>query len=147
VILQRANQLEAGAVADVSQARVAMTAEIALIDAAVRRAIEHGAPALELAHAIGRLLRMQLRHPPVVDVLAAAHRIGEVHAPAVAIVVVGHRRRHAAFRHYGVRLAQQRLADETDRNTARRRFDRRTQSRTAGAHDQHVVGECRLDWH
>ena len=46
VILQRADQLEAGAIADVRQARIAVAAEVALVDAAVGRAIEHRAPAL-----------------------------------------------------------------------------------------------------
>ena len=98
VILQRANQLEAGAVADVRQARIAMTAEVALVDAAVRRAIEHRAPGLELAHAIGRFLGVELGHAPVVHVLAAAHRVGEVHLPAVAIVDVGHAPRPCRLR-------------------------------------------------
>ena len=61
VILQRADQLEAGAIADVRQARIAVAAEVALVDAAVRRAIEHRAPAFELAHAIGRFLGVQSR--------------------------------------------------------------------------------------
>ena len=111
VILQRANHLEAGAIADVREARIAVAAEVALEDPAVGRAIEHRAPGFELAHAIGRFLRVELGHPPVVDVLAAAHRVGEVHFPAVAIVDVGQRRGHAAFGHDGVRLAEQRLAD------------------------------------
>ena len=55
VVLQRADHLEAGAVADVREARIAVAAEVALQDAAVRRAIEHRAPRLELAHAVGRL--------------------------------------------------------------------------------------------
>ena len=88
VILQRADQLEAGAVADVREPRIAMAAEVALVDAAVRRAIEHRAPGFELAHAVGRFLGVQLGHAPVVDVLAAAHRVGEVHLPVVAVVVV-----------------------------------------------------------
>ena len=136
VILQRANQLEAGAVADVREARIAVAAEVALVDAAVRRAIEHRAPGFELAHAIGRFLGVQLRHAPVVDVLAAAHRVGEVHLPAVAVVVVGHGRGHAAFGHDRVRLAEQRLADQADRHAARRRFDRRAQPGAAGADDE-----------
>ena len=71
------------------------------------RAIEERAPRLELAHAVRRFLGVQLGHPPVVDVLAAAHRVGEVHLPAVAIVDVGERRGDAAFGHDGVRLAEQ----------------------------------------
>ena len=114
MILQRANQLEPGAIADVREPRIAVAAEVALVDAAVRRAIEHRAPGFELAHAIRRFLRVNLRHAPVVDVLAAAHRVGEVDLPVVAIVVVRQRRRHAAFGHDGVRLAEQRLADQAD---------------------------------
>ena len=95
-----------GAVADVGQPRVAVAAEVALQDAAVRRPVEHRAPGLELAHAVGRFLGVQLGHAPVVDVLAAAHRVGEVHLPAVAIVDVGQRGRHAAFGHDRVRLAR-----------------------------------------
>ena len=89
-----------------------MAAEVALQDAAVCRAIEHRAPRFELAHALRRFLGVELGHPPVVQVLAAAHRVGEVHAPVVAVVDVGHRRRHAALGHDGVRLAEQRLGDD-----------------------------------
>ena len=139
VVLQRADHLEAGAIADVRQARILVAAEIALEDAAVGRAIEQRAPGLELAHAIGRFLRVQLGHPPVVHVLAAAHRVGEVHLPAVAVVDVGERRRDAAFRHHGVRLAEERLADQPDFDAGRRRFDRRAEPGAARADDEHIV--------
>ncbi len=121
VVLQRADHLEAGAVADVRQPRIRVAAEVALQDPAVRGAVEDRAPGLELAHALGRLLGVQLRHAPVVDVLAAAHRVGEVDLPVVAVVDVGQRRRDAALGHDGVRLAEQRLADEADRDARRRR--------------------------
>ncbi len=116
VILEGADQLEARAIADVREARIAVPAEVALQDAPVGGPVEDGAPRLELAHAIGRLLGVDLGHPPVVDVLAAAHRVGEVHLPVVAIVDVGERRRDAAFGHHRVRLAEQRLADQADRH-------------------------------
>ena len=87
----------------------------------------------------GASLRVQLGHAPVVEVLAAAHRVGEVDPPVVAIVDVGQRRRHAAFGHHRVRLAEQRLADEADRDAGGRGFDRRAQARAAGADDEHVV--------
>ena len=119
VVLQRADHLQAGAIADVGQARVAVAAEVALQDAAVLGAIEDGAPGLELAHAIGRLLGVQLGHPPVVEVLAAAHGVREVDLPAVAIVDVGHRRRHAPLGHDRVGLAEQRLADQAHRQPGR----------------------------
>ena len=61
VVLQRADHLEAGAVADVREARILVAAEVALQDPAVRRAIEHRAPGFELAHAVGRLLARAAR--------------------------------------------------------------------------------------
>ena len=103
------------------------------------RAIEDRAPRFELADAVGRFLRVQLGHAPVVDVLAAAHRVGEVDLPVVAVVDVGERGGDAAFGHHRVRLAEQRLADEPDRHARRRRLDRRAQPRAAGADDEHVV--------
>ena len=109
VILQGADHLEARAVAHVRQPRIAMAAEIALQNAAVLGAIEHRAPGFELAHARRRFLGVQLRHAPIVQILAAAHGVGEVDAPVVAIVDVAHRRRHAAFGHHGVRFAEQRF--------------------------------------
>ena len=139
VILQRADHLEAGAIADVRETRIAVAAEVALEDPAVLGAIEDRAPGLELADAIRRFLRVQLRHAPVVHVLAAAHGVGEVHLPAVAVVDVGERRRHAAFGHDGVRLAEQRLADQADLHAGRRRLDRRAQPGAAGADDENVV--------
>src|SRR6185503_19109782 len=84
VILERANELEARAVADVREARVAMTAEVALADEPFLRAIEDGAPFLELFHALGGLLRVKLGHAPDVQHLAAAHRVAEMHLPVVA---------------------------------------------------------------
>ena len=51
VILQRADHLEAGAVAHVRQARIAMAAEIALQNVAVLGAIEQRAPGFQFAHA------------------------------------------------------------------------------------------------
>ena len=86
LILQRANHLEAGAIADVRQPRIAMPAEIPLQNPAIRRAVEHRAPFLELAHPSGRFLGVDLGHPPVVQELAAAHRVGEMHLPVVAIL-------------------------------------------------------------
>ena len=139
VILQRADHLEAGAIADVREARILVAAEVALQDAAVGGAIEQRAPGLELAHAIGRFLGVELRHPPVVDVLAAAHGVGEVHPPAVAVVDVGERRRDAAFRHHRVRLAEQRLAEQPDLDARRRGFDRRAEPGAAGTDDEHIV--------
>ena len=114
VILQGADHLEAGAVARVRQARIAVAAEVALQNFAVFGAIENRAPGFELVHARRRLFRVQLRHARIVQILPAAHRVGEMDAPVVAIVDIAHRRRHAAFGHHGVRFAEQRFADQSD---------------------------------
>ena len=138
VILQRADHFETGAVAHVRQARIAMAAEIALQNAAVLGAIEHRAPGFQFAHARRRFFGVQLRHAPVVQILAAAHGVGEMDAPVVAIVHVAHGRGHSAFGHHRVRLAQQRFRDHADLHARRRGFNRRAQSRAARAHHQHV---------
>jgi hypothetical protein len=82
---------------------------------------------------------VQLRHAPVVHILATTHGVREVHLPVVAVVDIRKGGGNPAFGHDGVRFAEQRLADEADRNAGRRRFNRRAQSRSAGADDEHVV--------
>src|SRR5260370_37559913 len=109
VVLEDADHPEAGAIADVGEARISMAAEVALENFAVLGAIECGAPCLELADSFGGLLGVQLGHPPVVHVLAAAHRVGEMNSPIIAIVDVAHRRRDSALGHHGVSLAEERL--------------------------------------
>ena len=107
VVLERPDHLEAGPVADVGQARIAMAAEVALEDASVLGAIEQGAPALQLEHALGRFLGVQLRHPPVVQHLAAAHRVAEMDLPVVLGPDVAERGGDPALGHDRVRLAQE----------------------------------------
>ena len=53
VILQRADQFEAGAVADVREAWIAMAAEIALKNSAVGGAIEDRAPCFQFTDTVG----------------------------------------------------------------------------------------------
>ena len=115
VVLQGADHLQTGAIADVGQARIAVAAEVALQDLAVLGAVEHRAPGFQLAHAARGFLGVQLGHAPVVDVLPAAHGVGEVHAPGIAVIDVGHGRGHSAFGHDGVGLAQQGFADQAHR--------------------------------
>ena len=61
MLLQGADHLQAGAVADVGEPGVAVAAEVALGDQAVLGAVEQCAPLLELPNPVGRLLRVQLR--------------------------------------------------------------------------------------
>ena len=139
VVLQRANHFQARAVAHVRQPRVAMAAEVALQNASVGRAIEERAPRFEFSHALRRFLGVQLGHPPVVQVLAAAHGVGEVDAPAVAVIDVGERGGDAAFGHHRVRLAQKRFRDHRYFHACRRGFDGGAQTGASGANHQHVV--------
>ena len=142
MVLQGADHLQSGAIADVGQPRIFVTAEIALENLPVLGAVEHRAPGFEFINARRRFLRVQLGHAPVVDVLAAAHRVGKMDLPVVAVVHVAHRRRHAALGHDRVRLAEQRFADEADFHTGRRGFDGRAETRAARADDEHVVFKC-----
>ena len=122
VILQRADHLEAGAVAHVREARIAMAAEVALQNAAVLGAVEQRAPGFQFAHAIRRFLGVQFGHAPVVQILAAAHGVGEVDAPVIAVVDIAERRGDAAFGHHGVRFAEQRFADHAHFHARARRL-------------------------
>ena len=139
MILQRADHLEAGAVADVGQAGIAMAAEVALQDLAIGSAVEDGAPGLQLPNARRRLLGVDLGHAPVVDILSAAHGVGEMDLPVVALVDIAQRGGHAALGHHRMRLAQQRLAHQANFDAGRGSFDGRSQSGTAGADDQDVM--------
>ena len=147
VVLQGADHFQAGAIADVGQARIAVAAEVALQDAAVLGAVEDGAPGFELADAVRRFLGVQLGHAPVVDVLPAAHGVGEVDLPVVAVIDVGQSGGDAAFGHDGVRLAEQRFADQADGDAGGGGFDGGPQAGAAGADDQYVVFVCLIFGH
>ena len=142
VILQRANHLEAGAIADVRQARIFVAAEVPLKNPAVLGAVEERAPCFEFAHAFRRFFGVQLRHAPVVEVLAAAHGVGKMNSPVVAIVDVGQGRGNAAFGHHGVGFAEQRFADHSHLGAVGRGFNGGAQTGPARADDQNVVGEA-----
>ena len=117
VILQCANHFQTGAITDVRQPRIFVAAEISLQNAAIIRAIEYRAPRFEFAHAIRRFLRVQLGHAPIVDVLPAAHGVGEMHFPIVAIIDIRERGRDSALGHDRVRLAEQTFAHHPNGNT------------------------------
>ena len=139
LLLERADHLEPGAVADVGEPGEAVPAEVALQDPPVGGAVEQRAPRLELVDPVRRLLGVELGHPVVVEHLAAAHRVAEVHLPVVLGVDVAHRGGHAALGHDGVRLAEQRLGHDHRAQAPSRRLDGRAQPGAAGADDEHVV--------
>ena len=139
MILECTDHLQASSVADVREARIPMPTEVALQNSAVGRAVEERSPRLELAHAIRRFLRVELGHPPVVEVLAASHGVREVDAPVVAVVHVRERGSHAALGHHRVSLAEQRLADEAYSRAFGGGGYRGAKPRSAGADDQHIV--------
>src|SRR5262245_5761835 len=110
-----------------------MSTEISLEDSPVFCAIKNGAPGFELAHSIGRFLRVQFSHAPLIDVLTPAHGVGEMHLPIIAFIDVGQRRCDSALRHHGVRLTQKRFANESNSNATYRSFNRGAQPFAASA--------------
>jgi hypothetical protein len=103
-VLQRADHLQASAVADVGQPRIGVAAEIPLQDAAVLGAVEDRAPFFQFADPLGGFLSVELRHPPLVEELAPFHRVAEVDLPAVPRIDVGQGGGDAPFRHDRVGL-------------------------------------------
>jgi hypothetical protein len=144
LLLQGADHLQPGAVTDVGQARVLVAAEVPLADPAVRGAVEQRPVGLQLPDPVRSLLRVQLGHPPVVEELAAAHRVAVVHLPVVLGVHVAHGRRGPTLGHHRVRLAEQRLADDGRALALQPRLDGRPQAGPAGA-DHHDVETVALD--
>ena len=139
-MLEHPDHLQPGAVTDVGQAGEPVTAEVALQDAAVRRAVEEGTPLLQLEHPFGSLLGVDLSHPPAGQQLPAAHRVAEMHLPAVLGVHVAEGGGDPAFRHHRVGLAEQRLADDRRARALAGRLDRRPQAGPAGADHDDVEG-------
>ena len=141
LLLQGADHLQAGPVADVGKPRVLVAAEVPLADLAAGGAVEHRAPGLELVDPVRGLLGVQLGHPRVVQELAAAHGVAEVHHPVVVRIDVAHGGGAAALRHHGVRLAEQRLGDDRGPLAGEPGLDRCPQARAARADDYDVVGK------
>ncbi len=139
MVLQGPDHLEPGAIADVSEAGIAVTAEVALQDPAVLGPVEKRPPALQFQHAFGCLLRVELGHPPVVQHLAAAHGVAEVHLPVVLGPHVAESRRDTPLGHDRVRLAEERLADEAHRDSLGGRLDGRAQTGPPCPDDDDVV--------
>ena len=79
------------------------------------------------------------RHDRIAQVLPAAHRVGEMHFPVIAVIDISHRRRHATFSHHGVRFTKQRFTNHADSHARARGFDRCAQSSTTSADDKHVM--------
>src|SRR5262249_293359 len=139
VILQCADHLQPRSIADVSEPRITMSTEISLENASVFCAIEHCAPRFELAHTIRGFLRVYFSHAPLIDVLTAAHGMREMQLPIVAFIDMGQGRCNSALRHYRVRFAQKRFADQSNPNACSRSFNRSPQSCAAGADHENVI--------
>jgi hypothetical protein len=82
---------------------------------------------------------VQLGHAPLIHVLSATHRVGEVHFPIVPVVHVGERCSDPAFCHNSVRLSKKGFANESDANSGRGRFNRSAQPGAASTDDENVV--------
>src|SRR5437667_12381658 len=122
VVLKCANHFPSGAIAAMGESRIFVPAKMSLQNPSIFRTIENGAPRFKLADAVRRFLRVQLSHAPLVHILTAAHGIGEVDLPIVALIDISERRRNSALSHHRVRLAQKRFANKPNANTSRRSF-------------------------
>ena len=76
---------------------------------------------------------MEFSHPRVGEILSAAHRIGEVHPPAISLVDISECGGDTALRHDGMCFAEQRFANQADREIAGGGFNRGAESGTACA--------------
>ena len=112
LLLQSADELQPGAVADVGKPRVLVPTEVALADPPVFRAVEQRAIGLELPDPVRGLLGVQLGHPRVVQELAATHGVAEVDLPAVLGVDVAHRGSDTTLGHHRVRFTEEGLAHD-----------------------------------
>ena len=137
-VLQAADHFQASAITDVAEPSIRVGAEGSLQNAAVGRPVEDRAVGLELVHTVWRLAGVQLRHPPVVDHLTAAHGVLEMHLPVVVRVDVAEGRGNPALGHHGVRLPEQRLADHGHPGARGRRLDGRAHAGTTGADHEYV---------
>src|SRR5215471_4541285 len=139
MVLQCADHLEAGAVPDMRQPGIAMPTEITLEDPPIVCTIEKGTPCFQFADACRCFLGMQLSHPPITQVLAAAHGVGKVNAPTIPVVHIPHCSRYATLGHDGVRLAEKGLRNDGDSYARRGSLDCSAQSGASGANDQNIM--------
>jgi hypothetical protein len=116
-----------------------MPPEISLQNPAVARTVEESAPSLQFADARWGFLGMQFGHPPVIQILAAAHGIGKVNAPAIPVVDISHRRSYAPLGHYRMRFAQKGFRNNRHLYTGGRSLDRGAKAGTSRSNDQNVV--------
>jgi hypothetical protein len=139
MVLKGTDHLQPGAVTYMREPGIPMAAEISLQNSAVGGAIKKRAPGLQFTHARRSFIGMQLRHSPVIQVLTAAHGVGKVNPPAVAVIHIPHRRGYAALGHYGVCFAEKRFRNNRDLYAGSRGLNRGPQSRAPGSNDQNVV--------
>ena len=140
VVLQRADHLEAGAVADVREARIRWPPKLRCRIRPSVRAVEDARPRPR-ARARGRAppcacssaMRQLLTYWPP-RIVSAKWTFQLSRSSTLA-----ERRGDAALGHDGVRLAEQRLADQADRDAGRGGLDGGAQPGAAGADDEDVV--------
>jgi len=137
--LQRADDFEPRGVADVSQTREGVTAEVPLVDQVLWCAVENGAPLFELTHSVGGFFGVVFCHSPVCEPLAALHGVVEVNLPAVSRVGVGECCGTTALGHDRVCFPEQRFGDDGRFRTASCGFDGGTQSGPTRTDDDHIV--------
>ena len=112
LVLQGPDELQPRPVPDVAEPAIGVGPEGPLHYPAVGRPVEERPVPLELEDPVDHLLRVDLGHPPVAQVLPLHDGIGEVHLPAVLGVYVSERRGDPSLGHHCVRLSKESLADD-----------------------------------
>ena len=90
---------------------------------------------------------MQFGHAPIIDILAAAHRVGKVDLPIIGLIHRAQRRCNATFGHHGVGFPKKRFANQPHLDSSRRCLNRRAQSGPACSDNQYVVLELLIRRH
>jgi hypothetical protein len=82
---------------------------------------------------------MEFGHAPVIEILTAAHGIGEVYTPVIAVIHIGEGGGNSTFSHNSVSLAEERLTHYSYLYTGCGGFDGGAQAGATGTDDEHIV--------
>ncbi len=113
VVLERADQFEPGAIADVSETWIFVAPKLRwrMRPSGVRSKTAPQASSSRTRSGASRACSSAMRQ--LLTYSPAAHGVGEVDAPIVPVIHICQRRRDAALGHDGVRFAEQRFANHS----------------------------------
>ncbi len=139
VVLEGAEHFETGTVPDVGQARIAMPAEVPLVDLPLGRSVEDRPPFFELPDPAGGVLGMELGHAPGIEEFPSPHGIAEMHLPVVPGIHIPQGSGHTAFGHDRMGLSQEGFADQSGPFIVRGSLDSGPQTSPSGSDNDDIV--------